>query len=129
MEQDLNQNVLKKISDHRDERKVVPYIQKHEFEGLLFSDVSAFGTVMVDVPGHSMAQLGAARASFPTPEDINDNQQTAPSKRIMSMIPGYRKRLHGPLVAGEIGLTVIRRECPRFDRWIERLESLETTLQ
>ena len=29
------------------QRKVIPYVQKHEFEGLLFSDVSAFSVMPV----------------------------------------------------------------------------------
>ena len=116
------------VSNQWDERKVIPYVQKHEFEGLLFSDVSAFGAVMMDDPDQGIARLQAIRTRVQTPEDINDNPHTAPSKRIISMIPGYRKRLHGPLVAGEIGLTVTRRECPRFDNWLMQLEALEIIL-
>ncbi|MEA5486638.1 MULTISPECIES: DUF4276 family protein [Pseudanabaena] len=36
----------------------------------------------------------------------------------------YDKVLHGSLVALDIGLETIRRECQMFNRWIERLESL-----
>ncbi len=129
LERNLSDSVREEVSNQWDERKVIPYVQKHEFEGLLFSDVSAFGVVMMNVPVQSIARLNAIRVQFQTPEDINDNPDTAPSKRIMNMIPGYRKRLHGPLVAGEVGLPVIRGECPRFDNWVERLESLTTTLQ
>jgi hypothetical protein len=49
---------------------------------------------------------------------------TAPSKRILSIFSQYDKVLHGSLVALDIGLETIRRECQMFNRWIERLESL-----
>lgn len=43
------------------------------------------------------------------------------------LIQGYRKTLHGPLLAERIGLDRIRAECPRFDAWLRRLESLGTS--
>ena len=129
LERNLSDSVREEVSNQWDERKVIPYVQKHEFEGLLFSDVSAFWVVMMNVPVQSIARLNAIRVQFQTLEDINDNPHTAPSKRLISLIPDYRKRLHGPIVAAAIGMTVIRRECPRFDNWVERLESLTTTLQ
>lgn len=55
---------------------------------------------------------------------INDGYTTAPSKRIVSIFSQYDKVLHGSLVALDIGLDTIRRECPMFNSWIERIESL-----
>ena len=102
---------------------VFAYVQKHEFDGLLFSEVGAFANVL-NPSARSIESLRDVRASFPTPEDIDDGPETAPSKRIIQLVPGYRKRTYGPLLANEIGLTRIRGECPRFDSWISRLESL-----
>lgn len=107
----------------RNENRILPYVQMHEFEGLLFSDVNAFSS-LPEAPPEFVDLLGDIRAQFRTPEDINDNRDTAPSRRILGAIPRYRKRLHGPLVAMEIGLEAIRAECPRFNAWIVRLESL-----
>ena len=42
----------------------------------------------------------------------------------VSPFPDYRKRLHGPLVAEDIGLATMRRQCPRFGDWMARLERL-----
>lgn len=64
------------------------------------------------------------RSEFSTPEDINDNPNTAPSKRIGKLIPGYHKITGASVVAKEIGLATIRTECPRFGAWVNRLESL-----
>ena len=104
-----------------DERKIFPYVQVHEFEGLLFSDVNAFKSVLDNAP---LADLRKIRATFSTPEEINDSSETAPSKRILKLIPGYRKTLHGPSLAREIGLDKLRNECPGFGAWLSRLESL-----
>ncbi len=102
---------------------VIPYVQKHEFEGLLFSDVTAFDNV-VHISNRRIERLKEIRSQFPTPEDINDNPATAPSKRIAGVIPSYRKRLHGPQMAKKMGSEKIRAECPRFDEWVIRLEAL-----
>ena len=103
--------------------RVMPYVQRHEFEALLFSDVGAF-TALDDFPLPAVQSLKRVRLAFATPEDINDDSRTAPSRRIAAEIPRYRKRLHGPLIAAETGLDTIRAECPRFNAWLERLETL-----
>ncbi|MDD9979802.1 MAG: DUF4276 family protein [Gammaproteobacteria bacterium] len=124
LERDLLEKVRARIRRREwDETKVFPYVQRHEFEGLLFSDVNAFTSVM-DVPEESIAGLCRIRSQFQTPEDIDDGAETAPSKRIARTISMYRKALHGPLIAETIGLDAIREECPRFNQWVERLESL-----
>ena len=40
-------------------------------------------------------------------------------------MPTYQKRVDGPYLAKKLGLSVIRSECPRFGKWIDRLESLQ----
>ncbi len=100
-----------------------PYVQVHEFEGLLFSDVEAFCTLL-GLPASVIDALREIRSNFPSPEHINDNVNTSPSHRLVCEVPGYRKAVHGPLIADQIGLDTIRTECLRFDSWIERLESL-----
>ncbi len=64
----------------------------------------------------------AIRDQFATPEEINVSPQTAPSKRIINLLPSYEKPLMGTLAVLEIGLDAIRQDCPLFRRWIERLE-------
>ena len=64
------------------------------------------------------------RDEFTTPEDINDSPVSAPSKRIENLVPGYEKPLLGTLAVLEIGLDIIRTECPHFAAWLDKLESL-----
>ena len=104
-------------------RRAFSYVQQYEFEGLLFSDANAFA-ILPGVSDSTLADLTAIRAQYETPEDINDNPDAAPSKRIAQVIHRYDKRGYGYLVAEEIGLDTIRAECPRFNGWLTRLESL-----
>lgn len=103
-------------------RRFIPYVQMHEFEGLLFSDASAFAQ------GVGQAALADAlikiRGGFDSPEDINDSPNTAPSKRIQRLFPAYDKPLYGSLAALEVGLEAIRRECPLFNEWVRTIEAL-----
>ena len=103
-----------------DRGRFVPYVVMHEFEGLLFSDPEGFGRDIAK--GDLSPQFKAIRDEFETPEHINDSPDTAPSKRVLSLFPGYQQPLLGTLAAQEIGLDAIRRECPQFSDWIERLE-------
>lgn len=103
-------------------RLVFPYVQRHEFEGLLFSDVEAFRAAQAS--DLEIKSLAGIRKRFDTPEDINDDPVTAPSKQIARIVPRYRKRFHGPKVAQRAGLARIREECPRFHDWLSRLEEL-----
>ena len=120
LEEHLSERIKGCISDAR---RVFPYVQKHEFEALLFSDVAAFKAIRPEADG-AVETLAGVRRQFATPEDIDDDPENAPSKRIAGVVAGYRKRLHGPLVALEAGLENIRRACPRFDDWLTRLEGL-----
>ncbi len=64
------------------------------------------------------------RLKFETPEHIDDSPVTAPSKRILALIPDYEKPLMGETATKAIGLRRIRQECPLFDAWLKTLECL-----
>lgn len=121
LEMKVRDQVRKNIRRGWDERKVLPYVQRHEFEALLFADVDAFSSI--DVGAEGVGRLRGVRSQFDTPEDINDDRDTAPSKRI-SQVVLYDKAADGPVVAAEIGLEKMRLACPRFGKWLARLEAL-----
>jgi hypothetical protein len=102
----------------------IPNLIVHEFEALLFAGLHAFRSWTDD--DDVLAPLLAARTTT-QPEDINDGPATAPSKRIVAAMRGYQKTIHGPLIACDIGLDAIRRECPHFDEWLGRMEAVATT--
>ena len=127
LEKRLGEALHQEVVREWDPRRVIPYIQLYEFESLLFSDVDAFA--VFDVSNEVVRRLWLIRSEFPNPEDINDNWDTVPSRRIKRAMPEYSKVVHGPLIAGETGLDAIRRECRRFNAWIERLETLAGRLR
>lgn len=118
----LHHDISSEMGADFDSRRFVPYVVMHEFEGLLFSDCQSFARGV----GHSdLAEaFQAIRDQYETPEEINDSPQTAPSKRVELLIPGYEKPLLGNLAALEIGLAKIRLACPHFQEWLTRLENL-----
>lgn len=102
--------------------RFVPYVMMHEFEALLFSDCEQFGR---GIGRPDLAEsFQAIRDQFASPEEIDDSPETAPSKRVESLVAGYQKPLLGILAALEIGLDAMRRECPHFATWLSRLEAL-----
>ncbi|MBN1509878.1 MAG: DUF4276 family protein [Sedimentisphaerales bacterium] len=101
--------------------RFVPYVQMHEFEALLFSDPKLLADGL-DLTDATATQ--SIRGQFRSPEEINDSQQTAPSKRIIQLCPSYDKRLDGLFISQRIGLEVMRAECSHFDEWIQTLEAL-----
>lgn len=112
--------MLDEVGAHINPRRFMPFIVMHEFEGLLFSDCTAFSRG-IGRPGLQDA-FQNIRNQFPTPEDIDDSPLTAPSKRVEELVPGYEKPLLGSLAALEIGLSRIRQECPHFNEWVKQLE-------
>lgn len=100
----------------------IPNLMLHEFEALLFSAPEKFAEWLDDQA--LLAPMAAIRGAFATPEHINNSPQTAPSKRILALVPHYKKTVDGPLIAEDIGLDAIRAQCPHFNNWIERLLAL-----
>ena len=121
----LLKDIHQTLGQQFDRDRFLPFVMMHEFEGLLFSNCQSFG-LSIGKP-EVVGKLQAIRDAFPSPEDINDSLVTAPSKRVQDLIPDYQKPLFGALAALEIGLDAIRKECPHFRAWLERLESWPQT--
>lgn len=111
-------------------RRTLPYVQRYEFEALLFSNIEYFEYVLDGWNDDVKQKLQNIRAEFATPEEINNSKETAPSKRILAVFaPGtYSKTEHGPIIAEEIGIETIRQECPEFNNWVRAIESLVASL-
>lgn len=92
----------------------------HEFEGLLFSDTQAFNTIADD---RVVEKLQAMRDAAETPEHINNSVNTAPSKRIESVISDYSKVRQGIIVAKKIGINKMISECKHFADWIDKIKN------
>ena len=127
VENAIRTEVAAKITRNYDARFVLPYVQMHEFEALLFSfsNPDVFACVKDGWSERSRAALLEVQRQFETPEDINDGADTAPSKRLLNIFGtgAYSKVEHGSLVAEKIGIDAIRATCPRFNAWVEQLEA------
>lgn len=117
----LRAHVLEATGDNAI-RRFMPYVQMYEFEGLLFSDPAGLAS---GIDAASLEhEFSSIRNAFDSPEEINDSRQTAPSKRILSLVPGYEKPLYGSLAAIEVGIDKMRQECRLFNQWVQRMENL-----
>ena len=90
----------------------------HEYEGLLFSRISAFEGIAND---KQIAVLKSVCKGFETPEHINNSYDTAPSRRLEKAIPSYQKVTDGVRIAQRIGIDGISLECKHFRQWIAKL--------
>ena len=120
VEQALSEDIVTIMGDSWNPARFIPYVQMHEFEALLFSDISVLAADDMRI---SM-QLACILGSFSCPEEINDNYNTCPSRRIKQHIENYVKTVDGIIAARKIGLKKMRRECPHFNEWITKLEDI-----
>ena len=104
--------------------RFIPYIQLHEFEGLLFNNIQAFEHTFEPSEFKDKNELQTILNQYHNPELINDNPNTAPSKRLKRLIEGYNKIVYGSILAENIGINNIRQKSPRFNNWIHKLENL-----
>lgn len=102
--------------------RFIPYVQLHEFESLLFVDLNVFNTLFDQNEFKDYKYLKKTIEDYPNPEMINNGETTAPSKRLDKIMKSYSKIQNGNQIAEKIGLTNIRKQCPRFNDWIEILE-------
>lgn len=93
----------------------------HEFEGMLFSSPDSF-TEITDV--ETVEKIREMRNEAISPEHINNSPETAPSKRLESLIPNYAKVKNGTLLSKSIGIDILMQECQHFARWVEKIKSI-----
>lgn len=122
IERAVDKDIAEKMGRGFNPARFKCFLAMHEFEGLLFSAPTglALGLGRGDLQG----ALQAIRDDFPTPEHIDDGQDTAPSKRLKAVWSGYDKVTGGNVAALEVGLDAMKHECSHFRSWFEWLESL-----
>jgi hypothetical protein len=98
-----------------------PYIQTHEFETLILTQPSVLKLYYPEYAS-KIEQLCRECAAFASPEDINGTKATSPSHRILHQIPTYLKE-DGFRHLQEIGISELKKQCPRFKTWVEKCET------
>jgi hypothetical protein len=71
--------------------RYIPYLQLHEFESLLFSNKAVF---YEQIPSDDLVgkeELEKIFRQYENPEEINDNRETCPSRRLAKIILNYNK--------------------------------------
>ncbi|MCH3917214.1 MAG: DUF4276 family protein [Spirochaetia bacterium] len=96
--------------------RFVPYFSMHEFEALLFSDISILASNL-DVPESGLKSVLAKYAD--DPEEINT--LTAPSKILLKQKPSYKKIVDGNTIVRKIGMDTLRARCSCFNDWVSAL--------
>jgi hypothetical protein len=112
----------KAFSEDVGSTRFIPYIQLHEFEALLFTDISRLKNYYPERTAE-VNRLAAEAAKFESPELINDDPETAPSKRIQREIPEYDKVIAGSVVVSELKVAAICERCPHFKNWLLNLSA------
>lgn len=95
--------------------RFIPYIQLHEFETLIFADIS-------NLDLNNKQKLSSILSKFSNnPELINSNNP--PSQRISEIIDGYKnaKSRESARIMQNINIDNIRQSCKGFNEWIENI--------
>jgi hypothetical protein len=118
--QETKQEVDKLFAAQNAARRFIPYVSMHEFEALLFSD----SNILAKALQVQQKEIDAILAQCREPEAINDSRLTAPSKRLKSLFPSFKKTVTGISIAQKIDIDPMRKACPLFNSWVHQLESL-----
>jgi len=116
-----------KMAQLLNNRKFIPYIQKYEFETLLFSEPSYYEELFSNPQAEVDMEMIIDTFSGNI-EDINNSKETAPSKRMIEFFDNYDEKFdkifHGYSIIEEIGLEKVFEKAPRFRAWMEKIEGL-----
>ena len=104
--------------------RFIPYMQLHEFEGLLFNEKKVFYEQIPKEELIGIGELDQVFEKYNNPEMINDTKETSPSHRLERIIKGYNKIVYGNILAEAIGLEKIRNKSPRFNQWLCNIEQV-----
>lgn len=116
----LETQLKRDISDE----KFIPYIQLHEFVSLVFANPDNIKEVYFNREGAIQTLKQILEHFGNNPEKINDGEQTAPSKRILQLIPEYDKVIGGTLIAARNEINFLKIKCPHFSNCLRKLENL-----
>jgi len=121
----INYETAKKVQELYSEQnknyRFIPYVSMHEIEALYFSDPVNLARIM----NVKQTDIESILRKCGEPEAINDNEYTAPSKRLESLSQKFRKTSTGIKIAETIGIERMRKQCPIFNNWICKIEDLK----
>lgn len=108
----------------------IPYIQQYEAETFLFCkpEITTKYLGIYSNSSERKQQLDKLNKTLQEkdfkPERINDGKNSAPSKRIAEIFKQYDKSsLDFSNIINEIGIEEVRKQCPRFNSWLNEIET------
>ena len=115
--------IISLFSEQGAERRFVPFVAVHEFEALLFSD----SRILAEQLNVTEDKIANVLSECGSPEEINNNPNTAPSKRLDIWAPNkkFLKITMGITIAKQIGVDKMREACPPFNQWLSVFEQLQ----
>ncbi|HJW87087.1 MAG TPA: DUF4276 family protein [Candidatus Brocadiaceae bacterium] len=113
--------IVKLFAGYSAKSRIIPYIEMHEFEALLFSDAD----ILAEKIGINVSQIREILEEYNSPEEINDDPAKAPAKRLEALKSGYRKVANGKAISEAIGIQTMRNQCAHFNDWLTKLERLQ----
>jgi len=121
----MNQATANKVQElfpeENKDYRFIPYVSMHEIEALYFSDPVCLAEKLYV----KREKIDSILRDCREPEAINDDANTAPSKRLKNLSEKFKKTTTGIEIAKTIGITRMRENCPLFDEWIVKIENLQ----
>ena len=122
----MSENIRSILVESDNLNRFLPYVQMHELEALLSANPKVMASAF-ERPNLASSFNEVVRQCGEC-EEIDDNPDTAPSRRIARLFPGYRKGgsliAHAPIIIKRIGVETVRQACPHFNSWLAKLEAL-----
>lgn len=104
---------------------LIPYIELHEFEALVFAAYQRFPLLFSDLEGRLGIIEKVLKSYQGNPELINSSRDTSPSHRIAQFLSSKGHAYNKPKVGWTItqyeGIDNLRRKCAHFNLWLEKL--------
>jgi len=121
----MNRETAKRVQElfpeQNREYRFIPYVSMHEIEALYFSDATSIAQIM----NIERTEIESILRKYGEPEAINDNPNTAPSKRLIKLSPEFKKTINGIAIAKAVGIQRMRERCSLFNEWVMRIENLK----
>lgn len=99
-------------------QRFIPYFSMHEFESLLFSDISILCKEL------SVTEKEMKKILVPCKGDPEEIDKQAPSKILQKFDRSYKKTVTGIFIAKQIGLPKMLETCSCFNDWNMKLQNL-----
>jgi hypothetical protein len=110
------------FSEDVQDRRLIPYLQLHEFEALILTDARCLAKYYPNRRSDLIKLAKSVKKKFKSPEEVN--RRTPPSWRIRTVVPEYQKPLFGISAFTDLGMEKVRAACKHFDSWLKKLEGL-----